>query len=88
MQGLRGHRPQTDQSFKIPILMDQFVLSAVIVGGLVSAMLFATILAQVPFGVALERKGSRFDVDEAKMDKVVRRQLAAMKKDCLDEYKT
>lgn len=42
-----------------PILMDRFALSAATVGGLVSAMFFATILAQVPFGVALDRIGPR-----------------------------
>lgn len=42
-----------------PILMDRFTLSAATVGGLVSAMFFATILAQVPFGVALDKKGPR-----------------------------
>lgn len=42
-----------------PILMDRFVLSAATVGGLVSAMFFATIAAQVPFGVALDRIGPR-----------------------------
>lgn len=42
-----------------PILMDRFALSAATVGGLVSAMFFATILAQVPFGVALDKKGPR-----------------------------
>ncbi len=42
-----------------PILMDRFALSAATVGGLVSAMFFATIVAQVPFGVALDRMGPR-----------------------------
>ena len=42
-----------------PILMDRFTLSAATIGGLVSAMFFATILAQVPFGVALDKKGPR-----------------------------
>ncbi len=42
-----------------PILMDRFALSAATVGGLVSAMFFATIAAQVPFGVALDRIGPR-----------------------------
>ncbi len=42
-----------------PILMDRFALSAATIGGLVSAMFFATILAQVPFGVALDKKGPR-----------------------------
>lgn len=42
-----------------PILMDRFVLSAATVGGLVSAMFFATILAQVPFGIALDKRGPR-----------------------------
>lgn len=42
-----------------PILMDRFVLSAATVGGLVSAMFFATIAAQVPFGFALDRVGPR-----------------------------
>jgi predicted MFS family arabinose efflux permease len=42
-----------------PILMDRFAVSAATIGGLVSAMFFATILAQVPFGVALDRKGPR-----------------------------
>lgn len=42
-----------------PILMDRFALSAATIGGLVSAMFFAAILAQVPFGVALDTKGPR-----------------------------
>ncbi|MCK0095494.1 MFS transporter [Yoonia sp. F2084L] len=42
-----------------PILMDRFALSAATVGGLVSAMFFATIVSQVPFGVALDRIGPR-----------------------------
>ncbi|EBA13025.1 MFS transporter [Roseobacter sp. CCS2] len=42
-----------------PILMDRFMLSAATVGGLVSAMFFATIAVQVPFGVALDRAGPR-----------------------------
>lgn len=42
-----------------PILMERFLLSASMIGGLVSAMFFATIAAQVPFGVALDRIGPR-----------------------------
>lgn len=42
-----------------PILMDRFALSAATIGGLVSAMFFATIMAQLPFGVALDRIGPR-----------------------------
>ncbi|PJI92577.1 putative MFS family arabinose efflux permease [Yoonia maricola] len=42
-----------------PILMDRYALSAATVGGLVSAMFFATIAAQVPFGIALDRIGPR-----------------------------
>lgn len=42
-----------------PILMERFALSAATVGGLVSAMFFATIAAQMPFGVALDRIGPR-----------------------------
>jgi predicted MFS family arabinose efflux permease len=42
-----------------PILMDRFALSAATVGGLVSAMFLASILAQIPFGVALDRIGPR-----------------------------
>ena len=42
-----------------PILMDHFVVSAATIGGLVSAMFFATILSQVPFGYVLDRVGPR-----------------------------
>lgn len=42
-----------------PILMDRFTLSAATIGGLVSVMFFATILAQVPFGIALDKMGPR-----------------------------
>lgn len=42
-----------------PILMERFALSAATVGGLVSAMFFATLVAQMPFGVALDRVGPR-----------------------------
>ena len=42
-----------------PILMERFLLSASMIGGLVSAMFFATIAVQVPFGVALDRIGPR-----------------------------
>ncbi|MEJ8563203.1 MFS transporter [Yoonia sp. GPGPB17] len=42
-----------------PILMDRFALSTATVGGLVSAMFFATIAAQLPFGLALDRIGPR-----------------------------
>ena len=42
-----------------PILMERFALSASTVGGLVSAMFLATLLAQVPFGTALDRVGPR-----------------------------
>ena len=42
-----------------PILVERFALSAATVGGLVSAMFFATVLAQIPFGVALDKKGPR-----------------------------
>lgn len=42
-----------------PILMERFALSAATVGGLVSAMFLATILAQFPFGIALDRIGPR-----------------------------
>ena len=42
-----------------PVLMDRFAVSAATVGGLVSAMFFATIIAQVPFGSALDRFGPR-----------------------------
>ena len=42
-----------------PILMDRYAISAALAGGLVSAMFFATIAAQVPFGVALDRIGPR-----------------------------
>ena len=42
-----------------PILMERYAVSAATVGGLVAAMFFATIAAQVPFGVALDRIGPR-----------------------------
>ena len=42
-----------------PILMERFALSAATVAGLVSAMFFATIAVQVPFGTALDRIGPR-----------------------------
>ncbi|MFC6583737.1 MFS transporter [Sulfitobacter aestuariivivens] len=42
-----------------PILMDSFGISAATVAGLVSAMFFATIAVQVPFGSALDRIGPR-----------------------------
>lgn len=42
-----------------PILMDGFAVSAATIGTLVSAMFFATILVQLPFGVALDRFGPR-----------------------------
>ena len=42
-----------------PILMDRFALSAATIGGLVSVMYFATILSQMPFGIALDRYGPR-----------------------------
>jgi len=42
-----------------PILMEHFVVSAATIGGLVSAMFFATILSQVPFGYVLDRVGPR-----------------------------
>ena len=39
--------------------MDHFVVSAATIGGLVSAMFFATILSQVPFGFVLDKTGPR-----------------------------
>lgn len=42
-----------------PILMERFALGAASVGALVSAMFFASIAAQMPFGVALDRIGAR-----------------------------
>lgn len=42
-----------------PILADRFVLTATLTGALVSAMFFATILFQAPFGAALDRFGLR-----------------------------
>lgn len=42
-----------------PILMDRFGYSAATVAGLVSAMFFATIAVQIPFGSALDRFGPR-----------------------------
>lgn len=42
-----------------PILIDRYAISASLAGGLVSAMFFATIAAQVPFGIALDRIGPR-----------------------------
>ncbi|MEO1611931.1 MAG: MFS transporter [Pseudomonadota bacterium] len=42
-----------------PILADRFALTATLTGALVSAMFFATILFQAPFGAALDRFGLR-----------------------------
>ncbi len=42
-----------------PILMDRFGYSPATVAGLVSAMFFATIAVQIPFGSALDRFGPR-----------------------------
>ena len=42
-----------------PILADRFILTATMTGALVSAMFFATILFQAPFGAALDRFGIR-----------------------------
>ena len=42
-----------------PILADRFALNATMTGAMVSAMFFATILFQAPFGAALDRFGLR-----------------------------
>ncbi|MDU8927440.1 MFS transporter [Alisedimentitalea sp. MJ-SS2] len=42
-----------------PILMQRFALPAATIGGLVSAMFLATIVAQLPFGALLDRSGPR-----------------------------
>jgi len=54
-----GQFHRASGSIFTPILMDHFVLSAATIGGLVSAMFFATILSQVPFGFILDRAGPR-----------------------------
>ena len=43
-----------------PILMARFDASAATIGGLVSAMFLATVIAQAPFGVLLDRFGPRY----------------------------
>ncbi len=43
-----------------PILMERFDASAATIGGLVSAMFLATVVAQAPFGVLLDRFGPRY----------------------------
>lgn len=45
-----------------PILMERFDASAATIGGLVSAMFLATVIAQTPFGALLDRFGPRFVV--------------------------
>ena len=45
-----------------PILMERFDASAATIGGLVSAMFLATVVAQTPFGALLDRFGPRFVV--------------------------
>jgi len=45
-----------------PILMERFAASAATVGGLVSAMFLATVVAQAPFGLLLDRFGPRYVV--------------------------
>ncbi len=43
-----------------PILMARFDASAATIGGLVSAMFLATVIAQAPFGILLDRFGPRY----------------------------
>lgn len=43
-----------------PILMERFDASAATIGGLVSAMFLATVFAQAPFGILLDRFGPRY----------------------------
>lgn len=43
-----------------PILMARFDASAATIGGLVSAMFLATVIAQAPFGVLLDKFGPRY----------------------------
>ena len=43
-----------------PILMERFDASAATIGGLVSAMFLATVIAQAPFGILLDKFGPRY----------------------------
>lgn len=54
-----GQFHRASGSIFTPLLMEQFALTAAVVAGLVSAMFFATIAAQMPFGWALDRLGPR-----------------------------
>ncbi|MEM7216293.1 MAG: MFS transporter [Pseudomonadota bacterium] len=54
-----GQFHRASGSIFAPILIEHFAISAATVGGLISAMFFATILSQMPFGFVLDKKGPR-----------------------------
>lgn len=54
-----GQFHRASGSIFTPILMDRYALPAATIGGLVSAMFLASIVAQVPFGFILDKTGPR-----------------------------